>query len=132
MPKGIEFGLALSDPTERNLATRIFYGLARIEQEMKGHKLVDSAYCDEEGCELTEREFEEKYVLTGLIYDPHHSHVTHIIICMVDDLHDISSEIDRIDNADVKIMLRDWYILLKTDLCKNDEALAYQLNKKRE
>lgn len=126
MPTGfLDFGLALSDPEERDLATRIFYQLAKIEQEIRGNFLAPSIACEDE---LT---FEEKYVLTGLVYYPHRKHVDAVLVVLVDSLHTLTSAIDDIDNADVKILLRDWYCLLKAQLCMNEDAQAYYFSKSR-
>jgi hypothetical protein len=124
MLNGFEFGLALSDPTERDLATRIYYRLSKIEQEMQGAKLTkEIANCND-------AEFEEQYVLTGIVYYPHAKHIDNLVIVIIDDFSKITKAIDQIDNADVKLVLREWYCMLKEVLCTYDVAQAYYLNRK--
>ena len=125
MLNGFEFGLALSNPEERDLAKRIYHRLAKIEQEMQGAKLCESV------ASLDDAEFEEKYVLTGIVYYHHRQHLDNIIIVIIDDLSKITSAIDEIDNADVKLVLREWYHTLKESLCNYDVAQAYYLNRKK-
>ena len=125
MLDGFNFGLACSDPAERDLATRIYYRLAKIEQEMRGHKLCEGIAC------LDEVTFEEQYILTGLVYYPHPQHIDDLVIVIVNDLSDISPKIEMVSNADIKILLREYYHMLKEELCKHDGAQAYYWGRKR-
>ena len=95
--------------------------LAKLEQEIIGPRLVDSAAT----CDI--KKWEEKY--EKLIYLPHYSHIDSIVVVCVDSLCELTQQIEDVTNINVKLFLRDYYYQIKRVLCQNDKAQAYYLNR---
>jgi hypothetical protein len=129
-----QFGDVCSSSEDVALANHLAIWLARIEEEMKGANLkrtlldceCDTEYLTPE--EKRKKEEKTEAVIENL-YPTHNSHLLLLIAHIVDDLGKITVEIDRIQHADVNLLLRQHYYELKADMCENVDAKAYHLNK---
>jgi hypothetical protein len=115
------FGNICSEPQDGILANRLAIWMAKIENSISTNKL-DAL---KSSCE--KKVWEE--VVEPCIYYPHDSHTIQLVITIVDDLGKITIEIERVEQIDVNLYLREWYYLLKGAMCSHPDAKAYHLNK---
>jgi hypothetical protein len=116
-----QFGTACSDPEDGMLANRLSLWMGKIENSISTNKL-DAL---KKSCKSEKWDAE----VEPCIYYPHDSHTLQLIVTIVDDLGKLTIEIERVSTYDVKLYLREWYILLKTAMCTHPDAQAYHLNK---
>jgi hypothetical protein len=116
-----QFGTICEDPQEAILANRLSIWLSKIEDNISSNKLE----CAISACDKTD--YKEK--VEPWIYYPHDSHTLALVIVIVDDLGKITIAIEEIDTPDVKLYLREWYLLLKAAICTHPDAQAYHWNR---
>lgn len=115
------FGAVCPDAQDGIRANRLAMWMAKIENSISTNDLdALKKSCKKE-------EWDAK--VEPCIYYPHDGHVLQLIVFIVDDLGKITIEIERVEHIDVKLYLREWYILLKTAMCTHPDAQAYHLNK---
>lgn len=115
------FGTICPDPQDGMLANRLAIWMAKIENSISTNKL--DALKNSCKKEIWDAKVEP------CIYYPHEQHTLDLIVVIVDDLGKITIMIEQVEHIDVKLYLREWYILLKTAMCTHPDAQAYHISK---
>jgi hypothetical protein len=115
------FGNICSEPQDGMLANRLAIWMAKIENSISTNKLdMLKSSCKTEVWDSK---------IEPCIYYPHEQHTLDLIVVIVDDLGKITIEIERVEQIDVNLYLREWYYLLKEAMCSHPDAKSYHLNK---